>query len=104
MDEEQKYFGMTRIQVGILAGLAGMLILILCVGAFLVFRNLNPAASVPQMASFLQAMAFSRGCASDSITLIHGRSGSVAAAWRSGAERRRTCLGSTTHLRIGALT
>jgi hypothetical protein len=51
MDEEQKYFGMTKIQVGILAGLAAMLILILCVGAFLVFRNLNPAAPAPQTIS-----------------------------------------------------
>ncbi len=51
MDEEQKYFGMTKIQVGILAGLAGMLVLVLCVGAFLVFRNLNPAASAPQTIS-----------------------------------------------------
>ena len=51
MDEEQKYFGMTKIQVGILAGLAGMLILILCVGAFLVFRNLNPVVPAPQSIS-----------------------------------------------------
>jgi len=51
MDEEQKYFGMTKMQVGILAGLAGMLVLILCVGAFLVFRNLNPTASAPQPTS-----------------------------------------------------
>lgn len=48
MDEEQKYFGMTRVQIGILAGMAGVLILIVCVGGFLLFRNLNPTASAPQ--------------------------------------------------------
>lgn len=51
MDEEQKYFGMTRIQIGIITGLAGVLVLIVCVGAFLVFRNLNPTASAPQPTS-----------------------------------------------------
>lgn len=45
---EQKYFGMTRLQLGILAGLAGILILVLGVGAFLVLRNVSPAASAPQ--------------------------------------------------------
>lgn len=51
MDDEQKYFGMTRVQIGIVAGLAGALVLIVCVGAFLVFRNLNPTASAPQPTS-----------------------------------------------------
>lgn len=51
MDEEQKYFGMTRVQIGILAGLAGVLVLTICVGAFLVFRNWNPTASAPQPTS-----------------------------------------------------
>jgi len=39
MDEERKYFGMTRMQVGILAGLAGTLLIIVCVGGFLVLRG-----------------------------------------------------------------
>lgn len=39
MDEEKKYFGMTRMQIGILAGLAGALLIIACVGAFLIFRG-----------------------------------------------------------------
>lgn len=51
MDEEQKYFGMTRMQIGILAGLAGVLILIVGVGAFLVFRNVTPSLSAPQPTS-----------------------------------------------------
>lgn len=45
---EQKFFGMTRLQIGILAGLAGILILVLSAGAFLVLRNVSPAASAPQ--------------------------------------------------------
>lgn len=51
MDDEQKYFGMTKIQIGIVAGMAGVLILIVCVGVFLLFRNLNPSVSAPQMTS-----------------------------------------------------
>jgi len=37
MNEERKYFGMTRVQIGILAGLAGILLIIVCVGGFLIF-------------------------------------------------------------------
>ncbi|MEP0805545.1 MAG: hypothetical protein HRF47_08650 [Chloroflexota bacterium] len=49
MDEEKKYFGMTRMQVGILAALATVFVLVVCVGAFLVFRNLAPSVSaLPQ--------------------------------------------------------
>lgn len=51
MDDEQKFFGMTKIQVGIVAGLAGVLVVIVCVGAFFVFRNLNPTDSAPQPTS-----------------------------------------------------
>jgi hypothetical protein len=39
MNEEKKYFGMTNIQIGILAGLAGVLILIVCLGGWLVLGN-----------------------------------------------------------------
>lgn len=39
MNEEQKYFGMTGIQIGILAGLAGFLLLLVCVGSWLLLRN-----------------------------------------------------------------
>ena len=39
MEEEKKYFGMTRMQVGILAGLAGTLLLLVCIGGVLIFRG-----------------------------------------------------------------
>ena len=39
MNEEQKYFGMTRMQIGILGGLAGALLIIVCVGGFLILRG-----------------------------------------------------------------
>ena len=39
MDEERKYFGMTRVQIGILAGLAGVLLIIICVGVWLISRG-----------------------------------------------------------------
>jgi hypothetical protein len=39
MDENRKYFGMTRTQVGILAGLAATAILLFCVTGMLVFGN-----------------------------------------------------------------
>ncbi len=39
MDENRKYFGMTRTQVGILAGLAAAAILLFCVTSMLVFGN-----------------------------------------------------------------
>lgn len=51
MDDERKYFGMTKVQIGIVAGMAGVLILIVLAGAFLLFRNLNPSASAPQATS-----------------------------------------------------
>lgn len=41
MNEEKKYFGMTRMQIGILAGMAGVLILIVCIGGWFVLRNLG---------------------------------------------------------------
>ena len=43
MDQNRRYLGMTIQQIGILAGLAGALLLILCLGGFIVFRSgLNP--------------------------------------------------------------
>lgn len=45
MNEEQKVFGMTRMQIGILAGMAGVLLLIVCVGGWFVLRNSNPLDS-----------------------------------------------------------
>lgn len=47
MNEEQKVFGMTRMQIGILAGMAGILLLIACVGGWFVLRNSNPVDSAP---------------------------------------------------------
>lgn len=44
MYEEQKYFGMTRAQIGILAGMGAVLLLIVCVGGWFVFRNLSGGA------------------------------------------------------------
>ena len=44
MNEDKKYFGMTRMQIGILAGLAGVLIIILCIGGWLVLRNRGGSA------------------------------------------------------------
>ena len=46
MDEERKYFGMTRVQIGILAGLAATLLIIICVGVWLISRGggLGPAS------------------------------------------------------------
>ena len=45
MNEGQRYFGMTRMQIGILAGLAGMLCLIVIVGGWLVLSNRNSQLS-----------------------------------------------------------
>jgi len=39
MNEEKKYFGMTRLQIGIIAGLAAALFLIICLGGFFIFRS-----------------------------------------------------------------
>lgn len=39
MDEERKYFGMTKVQIGILGGLAGVLLIIICVGVWLISRG-----------------------------------------------------------------
>jgi hypothetical protein len=50
MEEEKKYLGMTRMQIGILAALATMLVLIVCSGAFFIFRTL-PASAPPQPTS-----------------------------------------------------
>lgn len=51
MDEEQKIFGMTRMQVGILGGMAVVLILVVCIGGWFVLRNLNPVNSTPAQTS-----------------------------------------------------
>ncbi len=46
MNQNRKFFGMTIQQVGILAGLAGALCLILCIGGYLIFGGgLSPAGS-----------------------------------------------------------
>jgi len=52
MNQGQRYFGMTRMQIGILAGLAGMLCLIIIVGGWLLLSNAggrlsNPSVSGP---------------------------------------------------------
>ncbi len=47
MDEDQKYFGMTRAQIGILAGMAGLLVLIACVGGWFILGNSNAGFSAP---------------------------------------------------------
>ncbi|GEM_PF-841661 len=50
MDEPRKYFGMTGPQLGILAGLAGALCLILCVSGWLIFGsglNMARPQSIP---------------------------------------------------------
>jgi len=39
MDEEKKFFGMTRMQIGIIAGLAGTLFVTACIGGILIFRG-----------------------------------------------------------------
>jgi len=39
MNGEQKYFGMTRTQIGILAGLAGTLLVLVCIGGYLISRS-----------------------------------------------------------------
>jgi len=64
MNEEQKYFGMTRMQIGILAGLAGALLIIACVGALLIFRGggaalVNPSVptAVPTVTSIVATPA-----------------------------------------------
>ena len=45
MNQNRKYFGMTIPQLGVLAGLAGALLLILCVGGYLIFGGgLSPSA------------------------------------------------------------
>ena len=51
MDEEQKILGMTRKQIGIVAGMAGMLFLIICIGGWFVLRDLNLGLSAPQATS-----------------------------------------------------
>jgi hypothetical protein len=47
MNESQRYFGMTRLQVGILAGLAGLLCLVLAVGGWFVLRNSSAGFTSP---------------------------------------------------------
>lgn len=61
MDEEQKYFGMTRVQIGILAGLAGLLVLTVCAGGWFLLRGMGAAdlsgpAQTPTMASTVTPM------------------------------------------------
>jgi hypothetical protein len=46
MSEDRKYFGMTTMQIGILAGLAGVLLLIVCIGGWFVLRNTGSGFSV----------------------------------------------------------
>jgi len=46
MNEDKRYFGMTVMQVGILAGLAGALILILCIGGWVILRGAGSGFSV----------------------------------------------------------
>lgn len=49
MNEDQKYFGMTRVQIGILAGMAAVFLLVVCVGGWFVLRNLSSSGfSAPQ--------------------------------------------------------
>ena len=60
MNEGQRYFGMTRMQIGILAGLAGMLCLIVIVGGWLVLSNrtrMLSNSSVPVAASTVTSVA-----------------------------------------------
>ena len=48
MDGDQKIFGMTRVQVGILAGMGGVLLILVCVGGWLAVRNLLGGGGVPE--------------------------------------------------------
>jgi hypothetical protein len=45
MNEDKKILGMTRMQIGILAGMAGVLVLIVCVGGWFVFANMGAGLS-----------------------------------------------------------
>lgn len=47
MNEERKYFGMTLRQVGILGGLAGIFILLVCISGWFVLRNIRLGFSQP---------------------------------------------------------
>ena len=47
MDEERKIFGMTRTQISILAGLAGILVLIACIGGLVILRGVIFNLSAP---------------------------------------------------------
>lgn len=47
MNEERKYFGMPIRQVGILAGLVGILVLLVCVGGWSILRNSRSGLSQP---------------------------------------------------------
>jgi hypothetical protein len=54
MNADGKYFGMTRMQIGIIAGLAGVLLIVVCVGGWLVMRGRGAGianSSVPAVAS-----------------------------------------------------
>jgi hypothetical protein len=64
MNEEKIYFGMTRLQIGIIAGLAAALFLIVCPGGFFIFRgggaglvNLSAPTSVPTVTSIVATPA-----------------------------------------------
>jgi len=46
MDGERKYFGMTMMQVGIIGGMAVLLLVLVCVGGYLVVRNRGQSADV----------------------------------------------------------
>ena len=52
MDEEKKYFRMTRVQLGILAGLAGVLILIVCAGGWYVLKTTSLGSDFSQAPTF----------------------------------------------------
>lgn len=47
MNEGRKFFGMSNKQVGILAGLAGMLLLVVCIGGWYVLAGMNRGFSGP---------------------------------------------------------
>jgi len=46
MDGEKKYFGMTMMQVGIIGGMAVILLALVCVGGYLVLRNRGQSTDV----------------------------------------------------------
>jgi len=49
MDGERKYFGMTMMQVGIIGGMVVVLLVLVCVGGYMVLRNRGQSASTQPM-------------------------------------------------------